>query len=161
MLTFEHLVQINDPLVPLILPLTRIDLWRGLVLRAHHPTEFIMGLEGCVIETQEEVSGQTLLTRVLDFGPFQVHDIVTLTPMEQVSVLAPATDRWPRSQATVSIEEPEEGALFMRFTYELDLADDSEDMDETTVAIRKQAYLAADLDTVQRIREIAARSKAH
>ncbi|WP_420226328.1 AtaL-like protein [Pigmentiphaga litoralis] len=161
MLTFEHLVQINDPRVPLIQPLTRMDIWHGLVLRAHHPTEFIMGLEGCVIETQEEQGRQTLLTRVLDFGPFQVHDRVTLTPMHEVRVLALATDRWPRSEATVTVEEPEEGAIFLRFTYELDLADDSDDMDETTVEIRKQAYVAADLDTVKRIREIAAIRKAH
>ena len=161
MLTFEHLVQINDPLMPLISPLTRAEIWHGLQLRAHSPMQFVMGLEGCVIESQEQIAGNTVLTRVLDFGPFQVHDQVTLIAQEQVRVLAPATKMWPRSEATVTIEEPEEDALFLRFRYELDLSDDSEDMDETTVAIRKQAYVAADMDTVQRIRELTAQSKLH
>jgi hypothetical protein len=161
MLTFEHLVQINDPLMPLISPLTRAEIWRGLQLRALSPMQFVMGLESCVIESQEQIAGHTVLTRVLDFGPFQVHDQVTLIPQEQVRVLAPATSMWPRSEATVTIEEPEEDALFLRFRYELDLSDDSEDMDETTVAIRKQAYVAADMDTVQRIRELTAQSKLH
>lgn len=161
MLTFEHLVQINDPLMPLIAPLTRDDIWRGLYLRALAPTQFVMGLESCVIEKHEEIGGHAFLSRVLDFGPFQVHDQVTLIPQETVRVLAPATSMWPRSEATVTIEEPEEGALFLRFRYELDLSEDSEDMDETTVAIRKQAYVAADMDTVQRIRELTAQRKLH
>ena len=31
---YEHLVQINDPLMPLLDTLTRNQLWQGLVLRA-------------------------------------------------------------------------------------------------------------------------------
>ena len=31
---FSHLIQINDPFNPLIDPLSREQLWRGLVLRA-------------------------------------------------------------------------------------------------------------------------------
>ena len=30
---FEHLIQINDPLMPLLDTLSREQLWRGLVLR--------------------------------------------------------------------------------------------------------------------------------
>jgi hypothetical protein len=40
---FEHLVEINDPLMPLLTELTREQLWRGLVLRAEDPTQFIGG----------------------------------------------------------------------------------------------------------------------
>jgi len=97
-----------------------------------------------------------VLKRVLDdFGPFQVHDEVTLTPMRQVKVLATATELWPRSEATVRIEEPEPDVLFLRFIYELDLQEGHSELDETVVALRKQAYIAADMDTVQRIRELA------
>ena len=39
---FEHLVEINDPLMPLLTELTREQLWRGLVLRADDPTRFML-----------------------------------------------------------------------------------------------------------------------
>ena len=42
---FSHLIQINDPLNPLIDPLSREQLWRGLVLRAENPLLFVMGLD--------------------------------------------------------------------------------------------------------------------
>jgi hypothetical protein len=157
MLRFEHLIQINDPLIPLLTPLTRTQLWQGLLVRAHRPTEFVMGLDSCTIESEAPGPDErsTVLKRVLDFGPFQVHDEVTLTPMTQVRVLAPATDKWPRSVSIVRIEEPEEGVLFLRFIYELDMEEGHGELDETVVALRKQAYKAADLDTVQRIRELA------
>ncbi|WP_299453525.1 AtaL-like protein [uncultured Pigmentiphaga sp.] len=159
MLRFEHIIQINDPLVPLLTPLTREQIWRGLFIRAHQPTEFVMGLEGCVIENEIEEAGRTILKRVLDFGPFQVHDEVTLTPMQEVTVLAAATRLWPRCEATIRIEEPSPGDFFLRFIYELDLAEGHSDLDETSVELRKQAYLAADMDTVQRIRELAESGK--
>ncbi|VCU72491.1 hypothetical protein PIGHUM_04590 [Pigmentiphaga humi] len=155
MLRFEHLIQINDPLMPLLTPLTREQIWRGLYIRAHQPTEFVMGLESCTIENETVGPEQTVLTRVLDFGPFQVHDQVTLTPMDGVRIVAAATELWPRSTAAVNIEEPEEGSLFLRFTYELELKEGHSELDETAVELRKQAYIAADMDTVQRIRELA------
>ena len=46
---FEHLVQINDPLMPLLDPLTRSQVWRGLVRRAEDPVPFILGLDDCRI----------------------------------------------------------------------------------------------------------------
>jgi hypothetical protein len=36
-LNFEHLIQINDPLNPLLENMTRDQLWEGLVLRAEQP----------------------------------------------------------------------------------------------------------------------------
>ncbi|MBK9243241.1 MAG: DUF1857 family protein [Burkholderiales bacterium] len=41
---FEHLVQINDPLQPLLTEVSREQLWRGLLRRAEQPTEFVLGL---------------------------------------------------------------------------------------------------------------------
>ena len=38
---FEHLIEINDPLNPLIDPLSVDQLWRGLVLRAESPKLFV------------------------------------------------------------------------------------------------------------------------
>ena len=44
---FNHLIQINDPLNPLIDSLTREQLWRGLVLRAESPRLFMPHLDDC------------------------------------------------------------------------------------------------------------------
>ena len=41
---FTHLVEINMPDNPLVMKITREQLWRGLVLRAERPTLFVMGL---------------------------------------------------------------------------------------------------------------------
>lgn len=63
------------------------------------------------------------------------------------------------STLTISIEEPEQGELWLRFHYQVSDAPNAEsttgasspDVDE----IRKQAYRAADIDTVRMIRELA------
>ena len=46
---FEHLIEINDPLNPLIDPMTREQLWRGLVLHAEQPKLFMPHLDECTI----------------------------------------------------------------------------------------------------------------
>ncbi len=77
---FEHLIQINDPLMPLLDTLTREQLWRGLVLRAEDPTQFVPGLEVVTIHSRQNVGDQVELVRTLDFGTFKVEDRVRLTP---------------------------------------------------------------------------------
>lgn len=153
---FEHLVQINDPLMPLLDPLTRAQLWRGLVRRAERPTEFVLALDSCSILGRREHGATTTLERDLDFGPFRVRDTVTLHARGEVSTTAEATERWPRSRLTIRIEEPEREALFLRFIYEWEGDPPGSALDEATLQIRQQAYLSADMDTVQRIRELAA-----
>lgn len=152
---FEHLVQINDPQLPVLEPLSRGQLWRGLVRRAEQPEEFVIALESCQIVGRREEGAATVLERTLDFGPFQVRDTVTMQPLVEVATLAPRTERWPESRMRIRIEEPAPEALFLRFTYEW--ADDGKDseLDAMTLELRKQAYVSADLDTVSRIRELA------
>ena len=47
---FEHLIEINDPLNPLMDTLTREQLWRGLVLHAESPKLFVPHLDECTID---------------------------------------------------------------------------------------------------------------
>jgi hypothetical protein len=57
---------------------------------------------------------------------------------------------------SITIEEPEPEALFLRFVYEAESEVAGEGgLDEMTVALRQRAYEGADLDTVVRIRELA------
>ena len=152
---FEHLVQINDPLMPLLDTLTREQLWRGLVLRAEEPTQFILGLEGAQIRSRREGEGMTELERTLDFGTFRVDDRVRLVPGERSEIHTPPGPTWPASRMTILIEEPQAELLFLRFIYESDEIVGQDELDRVTLALRERAYESSDLDTVVRIRALA------
>ena len=153
---FEHLVEINDPLMPLLTELTREQLWRGLVLRAEDPTQFIGGLDSVTIDARRELSGVTELERTLDYGSFCVRDRVRLFPQQRSEIHTAAGTSWPASRMTIAIEEPSPAALFLRFVYESESEiAGANGLDETTVTLRQQAYEGADLDTVVRIRALA------
>jgi len=153
---FEHLVQVNDPLMPLLTEVSRSQLWRGLVLRAEDPAQFVVGLERATIVARRQDGEATELERVLDYGSFRVHDRVRLLPLMRSEIRTSAGATWPASRMTISIEEPEPDALFLRFVYEAESEVAGEGgLDEMTVALRQQAYEGADLDTVVRIRALA------
>ena len=61
---FEHLVQINDPLNPLIDPLTRDQLWRGLMRYIETPVAFVEGLDSGRVTSRDG----NVLHRELHFG---------------------------------------------------------------------------------------------
>ena len=152
---YEHLVQINDPLMPLLDTLTRNQLWQGLMLRAEDPTQFVLGLEGATIHSHEVRGEVHELTRTLDFGSFRVDDRVRLVRDRGSEILTEAGPTWPASRLAITIEEPEPDLLFLRFVYESDESAAEAELDPVIVALREQAYESADLDTVVRIRALA------
>ncbi|MGE0386380.1 MAG: AtaL-like protein [Gammaproteobacteria bacterium] len=154
---FEHLLQINDPLIPLLDELSRAQLWRGLVLRSETPEQFTLGLEGCTIEAREIAGGITTLARTLDFGNFKVRDRVRLEPMDAVTIDVPAGATWPPMQLRIRIEEPQPRLLFLRFVYEWDEPASADPLDATVRSLREQAYTQSDIDTVLKIRMLAER----
>ena len=155
---FEHLIQINDARLPMPV-LTRQQVWRGLVQRAEDPVPFLLGLDGCSIDDRRTEGTATVLARTLDFGAFQVEDSVRLEPEQRLVQEAPATDKWPASRLTITLEEPQPEALFVRFLYESVDATEASELDETTRALREEAYKSSDLDTVRRIRALAEQGK--
>ncbi|AOJ32083.1 SRPBCC family protein [Burkholderia metallica] len=150
-MNFEHLIQINsdDPAVP---PLTRDQLWEGLVLRAEQPQLFVLGLDSCVVLERTD----TTLERELHYGHATVRDHVTFTPNQQVRYDIRAADGEIGGSLTMTIEERDDHALFLRFEYQTTLVvtDDSEDARQTH-GIVKEAYRTSDIDTVRLIREYA------
>lgn len=148
---FNHLIEINMPDNPLVITITREQLWRGLVLRAEQPTLFVMGLDTCDI-TARTTNG---MSRTLRFGKLLVHDHVTFVPLQQVHYQVPQQDAIPASDLTMSIEEPEPGVLFVRFEY--DDHNDAQETDEESFYndFRREAYKEADIDTVRMIRQLA------
>lgn len=146
---FEHLVEINDPLDPRLPVLSRLQLWRGLVLRAESPQQFIYGLDEYALGER----GEDFVDRTLHFGHRRIRDRVRFLPQEATDYEVPAGPDYPASRLRIAIEEPAPGRLYLRFLYEV--ADDAVPPDEITAELRKQAYFAADLDTVSRIRQLA------
>lgn len=156
---FEHLVQVNDPLQPLLTDVSWTQLWAGLVRRAERPAEFVSGLAGATIDQRVARPGSTQLARTLDFGSFRVHDRVLLTEGGVcVTEVEPAAT-YPASRLTVRIEEPAAGGLFLRFTYESDEEPGADPLDVLARRLREQAYRSADIDTVWRIRDLAERGE--
>lgn len=154
---YEHLVEVNDPLIPLLPMLTREQLWRGLVRRAERPGEFILGLVDAQVHERsalEQGEGEAL-TRTLDFGSFQVQDRVLLRPPHESRIETRASARFPASSLTIRIEEPQPQRLYLRFIYESPAVDGQGELDAMTVELRNQAYEQADIDTIGRIRELA------
>jgi hypothetical protein len=149
---FEHLIEINDPLNPLIDTITREQLWRGLVMRADSPKLFIPHLDECTIDQRESGS----FRRVLRYGELRITDRVILTPLEQVRFEIAEQGEISASALTMTIESPSEHTLYVRFKY-----DDGHDQatDEANAMydeFRKSAYQEADIDTIRVLRELAA-----
>jgi acetylaranotin biosynthesis cluster protein L len=147
---FSHLVQINDPLNPLIDPLSREQLWRGLVYRAENPLPFVLGLDQCRIVARSERT----LRRELHFGSLTVRDRVTLDPMNEVRYETEAGGGLPASSLVMTIEEPGGGTLSVRFEYETLRRTGDAPSDEFYNAFLRKAYVEADIDTVRTIRRL-------
>jgi hypothetical protein len=152
---FNHLIQINDMLNPLVDPLSRAQLWRGLVLRAEVPQLFMEHLDDCRIfdKTSDGVS------RELRYGNLTVCDTVTFLPLLQVHYQVPAQGEIRASNMRMCIEEPEPEALFVRFEYDIDQPSDPTGEEAFYNEFRRSAYQAADIDTIRVIRELAAAQK--
>lgn len=151
MMKFAHLIEINDPLNPLLERLSREQLWRGLMLRAETPTEFVPYLDRCSILERTELS----LTRELHYGDLVVRDRVTFQPQQRVVYDVPAQKDIPESRLTMTIEEPEPDIFFVRFEYD-DGGSEAEDSAQAMYNdFRRSAYEEADIDTIRTIREMA------
>ncbi|MES2535804.1 MAG: SRPBCC family protein [Pseudomonadota bacterium] len=149
---FAHLVEINDPLNPLIDPLTRNQLWRGLKLRAEDPKMFVPHLDACDILSR----APDMMERELRYGELRIRDRVTFLPQLQIHYHVPAQKDIPASNLKMTIEEPQPGLLFVRFEYDSNAAGAAEGMDAFYDEFRCSAYQESDIDTIRMIRQLAA-----
>lgn len=150
---FEHLVEINSPGNPMVTPLTRQQLWRGLVIRAEKPTLFVPHLDACDIMERTELT----ITRKLIYGPLVIHDRVTYLEEHQVRYHITAQKDFSDSTLTMTIEEPQPEYLFVRFEYE-DASQD-EGADAMYNNFRRSAYKESDIDTIHMIRQLVAQGQ--
>jgi hypothetical protein len=148
-LKFEHLIEVNDLANPLQMQLTREELWFGLLCRAEDACIFLPGLEAChIIERSED-----RLVRDLHFGSAIIRDCVTFDPLHWMRFESEANEEHPGGSLVITIEEPEPGALFLRFAYQTSLPEGGEEVHYAQFV--RSAYHQSDLDTVRVIRMIA------
>ena len=152
---FEHLIEINDTLNPLIDALSIKQLWTGLVLRAESPKLFVPHLDECVIDER----GDNGFRRRLRYGDLVIEDRVLLEPMRKVRYQVAAQQDISESSLTMTIETPTDDTLYVRFQYEdgHDAATDAANAmyDE----FRRSAYQESDIDTVRVLRDLAAQGR--
>ena len=152
---FHHIVEINDPLNPLIDPLSRAQLWQGLLMRAELPKLFIPHLDDCELHWPTADT----LSRVLHYGALRIRDEVRFLPQEQVIFQVPEQGDIPASTLTMTIEEPQPGVLIVRFDYDSQDAGAESSMDAFYNSFRRSAYEEADIDTIRIIRQLAGQGR--
>lgn len=152
---FEHLIQINDPLNPLIDTISIEQLWRGLVLRAESPTMFIPHLDECTIG--ERTSGS--FQRRLRYGDLVVDDVVHMTPLKEVRYEVPAQGEIAASSLRMIIEAPGDAVLLLRFCYDDGQGEHTDPANAMYDDFKRSAYQEADIDTVRILRQLAGKGK--
>ena len=152
---FSHSIDINDPQNPSITPLTRQQLWLGLVLRAEAPKLFMPHLDRCAVFDPID---NTVL-RELHFGNLIIRDCVTFYLLQHVHYAIPEQGEIAASSLIMRIEEAQSGALSVLFEYD-DGHDEAADAANAMYDdYRRSAYFAADTDTIEIIRELAAQGE--
>lgn len=151
-MNFEHLIQINDLQNPLIEVLSREQVWQGLLHRVEDAVPFLPGLERCTIVERHADH----LLRELDFGAATIHDRVTQDPGHWVRFEILPSEQHAGGSLTITIEEPEPAALFLRFAYATTFASNPNSEEQGYIEYIKSAYHQSDVDCVRIIRTLAA-----
>ena len=153
---FEHLVEVNDFLNPLMDALSREALWNGLLRSVEQPRDFLPNLDHARIAAGPGGG----LDRELHFGRMVIRDHVHVNPMAGIEIRSEATPSIPAARRAICIEEPAPGELFVRFLYEQFPQGHPPVAPEHGVALRN-AWLQADRDLIARIRRLAAEPSRH
>lgn len=148
---FEHIITVNDADEPIVTPMSRWQLWQGLMRRITDPRRFAPALDDARIEAADT----THWSRVLHFGPLEVHDRVVADPMDSIV----SEVEWPPmlagSRLEMRIEEPAFGTMIVRFLYRNTHADGAR-LDRAQRKALEAAYLHNDIDTIALVRRMVA-----
>jgi hypothetical protein len=146
MLEFEHTIEVNCPGDCALPPISRSELWQGLVLRAREPQAFNPHLR-----CSTRATGINTFERTIEAGEDSFCEEVILYPERQIVTRTTARDNPFSAQSRTRIEHSEEGALFVLFFYQRDLSESDEKSD---IGVYLQAaYRQLDEDAIRRIRQ--------
>lgn len=146
---YEHLVTVNDLSNPLVLALTRGQLWRGLMLRAEAPDLFLPGVEDVTILERSPA----LLVREMRLGNLLVRDRIHLQFEQQIRYDTEPSKQHAGGSLTVTITEPDADTLLVRFTYETPPSHDPEEIQ--LAAYLQKMWRQVDIDSICLIRDLA------
>ena len=152
---FQHLVQINDPRNPLIDPLTREQVWRGLVMKAENPLLFVPTLDSFKLLARHA----NAIERELRFGRLLVRDRITLQPPDRMRQEIEAAGATPAATLVTDIEAADDLKLFVRFDYTSHPHHGAPPVDPLYWGFIQQAYVEADTDAVRTIRRLIVEGK--
>jgi hypothetical protein len=144
---FEHLIQINDPQDPAVPPMTRDELWRGLMHRVETPQRFPLGPDECRLHAADAPDE---LRRDVIFGKLRFEDTVRMVHQHAVDFEPRPHGDQPPVSLRIAIEEPTPEALFLRFRYQSE--EPPGGAEPGLQALREQAWLEHDRDMVRTLR---------
>ena len=119
------------------------------MLRARRPDKFVPSL---TVHTEDLASDE--FERTINAGESRFVERVIVYPEGRIHTQTVEEIEQISAESITQIEEPENGYLFVRFTYrrELEIEDDGMDVGEHL----KSAYLEIDQDAIAMIRTLAA-----
>ncbi len=145
----EHLVAVNDPSSPLSYQVSRRQLWQGLMLRAEEPGYFLPGVDSVTLLERSA----THLQREMQLGKLRVRDRIEFVEQESICYHTEAGEAHGGGTLTISIEEPEDGFLTVRFIY--DTVQEVRPEEAYLLDYLKKAYTDLDVDCIRTIRSWA------
>jgi hypothetical protein len=147
---FEHIITVNDVSEPIVTPMSRWQLWQGLMRRVTDPVRFSDTLD----EARVTEVTTTHWTRELHYGPLVVRDRVTADPMDSIRYEVEWPPRLAGSRMTMRIEEPAFGTMIVRFVYDSPYASADPQVTRAQRTALESAYLHADIDAIALVRRM-------
>ena len=145
---YEHLMQVTDPADPRVPPMSRAELWRGLMRRVESPQDFPLGPDECRSRPGAAADERE---RTIHFGHLRFDDHVRLEPEQRIRFTPVVREGTAPVALTITLEEPSPGLLCLRFVYEV--GGEPSDEDRALQRWREQAWLEMDRDMLRTLRE--------
>jgi hypothetical protein len=145
---YEHLMQVTDPADARVPPMSRAELWRGLMRRVESPQDFPLGPDRCSVHPGP---GTDQRRRTVHFGHLSFDDEVQLEPEQRIRFTPRPHEGVAPVALTITLEEPRPGLLCLRFVYEV--GGEPSEEDRSLQRWREQAWLEMDRDMLRTLRE--------
>lgn len=147
MISADQSIDVNPDGTPDFLKLDREDVWNGLVRKAEFAPPYVKAITECRIIERDP----TGFVREAVINGETLREQVVFDPMKTVTF-----DRLPGASAMGRIRnliEEENGALKLRFTFDLEIQGATAEQEAEFSAIMERDYRAAVQTTLDRIRD--------
>lgn len=147
---YEHLLQVTAPADPAVPPMSRDELWRGLMRRVESPQDFELGPDRCEVSRGADEAERR---RRIHFGALNFDDHVRIEAPQRIVFATAPREGTATVGLTITVEEPAPGALFLRFVYAVDEPPEGATVEDRALQrYREQAWLEMDRDMLRTLR---------